>query len=145
MTSDFSTVDETVNRIPIIKLWHLLLVPVQGHVTDQQLDQLSEGLLGRIHETGATGIIIDVTGMWLIDSHTCALLSRIATAARLMGARTVMCGMAPEIALTLQSMGLDLPDVKTELTLEEALKNLGIESTIAAEEDDEDHWLLPSG
>jgi rsbT antagonist protein RsbS len=114
-------------------------------VTDQQLDQLSEGLLGRIHETGATGIIIDVTGMWLIDSHTCALLSRIATAARLMGARTVMCGMAPEIALTLQSMGLDLPDVKTELTLEEALKNLGIESTIAVEEDDEDHWLLPSG
>ena len=83
MTSDALTLDDAVNRIPIIKLWHLLLVPVQGHITDHQLDQLSEGLLARIHETGATGIVIDVTGMWLIDSHTCALLSRIATSARL--------------------------------------------------------------
>lgn len=129
--------DDSVNRIPIIKLWHLLLVPVQGHVTDFQLDQLSEGLLRRIHETGATGIVIDVTGMWLIDSHTCALLSRIATAARLMGARTILCGMAPEIALTLQSMGLDLPDVKTELALEEALENLGIRSVIDHDQDEE--------
>ena len=143
MTSDALTLDDAVNRIPIIKLWHLLLVPVQGHITDHQLDQLSEGLLARIHETGATGIVIDVTGMWLIDSHTCALLSRIATSARLMGARTVLCGMSPEIALTLQSMGLDLPDVKTELTLEEALLGLGIESKTASQEDESD-WLLPS-
>ncbi|MCU0656344.1 MAG: STAS domain-containing protein [Polyangiaceae bacterium] len=141
--SEAFTPDDAVNRIPIIKLWHLLLVPIQGHITDRQLDQLSEGLLNRIHETGATGIVIDVTGMWLIDSHTCALLSRIATSARLMGARTVLCGMSPEIALTLQSMGLDLPEVKTELTLEEALLGLGIESKSASQEDDES-WLLPS-
>ena len=69
---------------------------------------------------------MDVTGLWLMDSHLCAVLSQIASAARLMGSETVICGMAPEIALTLQAMGLELSNVGTELSLEQALARLGV-------------------
>lgn len=130
--------DGELQRIPIIKLWHLLLVPVQGHVTDEQLEQLSSDVLERIHETGARGVVLDVTGMWLIDSHICSLLSRIAGAAKLMGAESVLCGLSPEIALTLQAMGLDLPNIRCELALEEALVGLGIEVRQSDEDADTD-------
>src|SRR4026207_784799 len=92
------------NRIPIIKLWNLLLVPLQGMIDDSVAEQLSQDVLKRIQASEVTGLIMDVTGLWLMDSHLCAVLSRIASAALLMGTRTVICGMSPEIALTLQTM-----------------------------------------
>jgi rsbT antagonist protein RsbS len=114
------------NRIPIIKLWNLLLVPLQGMIDDSVAEQLSQDVLKRIQTSEVTGLIMDVTGLWLMDSHLCAVLSRIASAALLMGTRTVICGMSPEIALTLQTMGLELANVRTELMLEQALERLGV-------------------
>jgi rsbT antagonist protein RsbS len=113
-------------RIPIIKIWHILLVPLQGQVDDALAEQLQQDVLQRIHNTEVTGLVMDVTGLWLMDSHLCAVLSQIASAARLMGTSTVICGMAPEIALTLQTMGLELSNVGTELSLEQALARLGV-------------------
>jgi rsbT antagonist protein RsbS len=113
-------------RIPIIKIWHLLLVPLQGQIDDELAEQLRQDVLTRIQQTDVTGLVMDVTGLWLMDSHLCAVLSQIASAARLMGAETVICGMAPEIALTLQTMGLELANIGTELSLEQALSRLGI-------------------
>jgi rsbT antagonist protein RsbS len=114
------------NRIPIIKLWNLLLVPLQGMIDDSVAEQLSQDVLKRIQASEVTGLIMDVTGLWLMDSHLCAVLSRIASAALLMGTRSVICGMSPEIALTLQTMGLELANVRTELMLEQALERLGV-------------------
>jgi rsbT antagonist protein RsbS len=113
-------------RIPIIKIWHLLLVPLQGQVDDELAEQLRQDVLARVQKTDVSGLIMDVTGLWLMDSHLCSVLSQIASAARLMGTQSVICGMAPEIALTLQTMGLELSNVATELSLEQALARLGI-------------------
>ncbi len=113
-------------RIPIIKIWHLLLVPLQGQIDDELAEQLREDILGKIHSTEVSALLLDVTGLWLIDSHFCANLSQIAAAARLMGCETVICGMAPEIALTLQTMGLELSNIGTALSLEQALSQLGV-------------------
>jgi rsbT antagonist protein RsbS len=114
------------SRIPIIKIWHLLLVPLQGQIDDQLAEQLRQDILQKIQSTDVTGLLMDVTGLWLMDSHLCAVLSQIAAAARLMGTESLICGMSPEIALTLQTMGLELPNVGTELSLEEALARLGV-------------------
>jgi rsbT antagonist protein RsbS len=113
-------------RIPIIKIWHILLVPLQGQVDDTLAEQLRQDVLQRIQTSEVTGLVMDVTGLWLMDSHLCSVLSQIASAARLMGTYTVICGMAPEIALTLQTMGLELSNVGTELSLEQALARLGV-------------------
>jgi rsbT antagonist protein RsbS len=129
-------------RIPIIKIWHLLLVPLQGQIDDELAEQLRADVLERIQKTDVTGLIMDVTGLWLMDSHLCAVLSQIASAARLMGTRTVLCGMAPEIALTLQTMGLELENVSSDLSLEQALSRLGIGVEAESDDtfdDDDDH------
>ncbi|MEM6996916.1 MAG: STAS domain-containing protein [Myxococcota bacterium] len=112
--------------IPTIHLWHLLLVPLQGDLSDAQAERLAVEVLAKIRDSDARGLVIDVTGLWIMDSHLCSLISQLAAAAALMGATTVMCGLSPEIATTLQTMGLSLPGVRTERSLEDALARLGI-------------------
>lgn len=118
---------DDLNRVPIIKIWDILLVPLQGEITDDMAARVKADVLARIHTEGATGLVIDVTALWMMDSHLCAVLSRLASASALMGARTFLCGMNPNIALTIHAMGLDLESVQATLSLEEALELLGVE------------------
>ncbi|SRR6266511_2549939 len=117
--------EEGYLRIPIIKLWDLLLVPLQGEMTDDLANDLMTEVLARIHRDASMGLIIDITGLWIVDSHLCAVLSQLSAAASLMGAKTIICGMKPEIALTLETMGVQLGSVATTLDLEGALGRLG--------------------
>lgn len=116
----------TTNGIPVIELWRHLLVPLQGDITDSQMDELSIAVLERIRDRATDGLVLDASGVWLLDSHLCAVLGRLATAARLMGARPVLCGLSPTVVLTLQSMDIELEGVDTALGLEAALELLGV-------------------
>ncbi|WP_437603537.1 STAS domain-containing protein [Sorangium sp. So ce590] len=129
-----------LKRLPIINLWDRILVPIQGDVTDDLAEQLNTEVLRAIHESGAKGLVIDLTAVWIMDSHLCAVLSNLASAARLMGTPTILSGLSPEIAMTLQAMGVELEAVKTALTLEQALTMLGLEvrRAEARDEDDDD-------
>ncbi|WP_437291563.1 STAS domain-containing protein [Sorangium sp. So ce406] len=130
-----------LKRLPIINLWDRILVPIQGDVTDDLAEQLNTEVLRAIHESGAKGLVIDLTAVWIMDSHLCAVLSNLASAARLMGTPTILSGLSPEIAMTLQAMGVELEAVRTALTLEQALTMLGLEVRRAEardEDDDED-------
>jgi rsbT antagonist protein RsbS len=118
--------DHAYTRVPIIKLWHMLLIPLQGEMTDELANQLTNEVLDRIHQLGCSGLVIDITGLWLVDSHLCAVLSQLSSAAALMGAQTFISGMKPDIALTLETMGVELKGVSTTLGLEDALEMLGV-------------------
>jgi rsbT antagonist protein RsbS len=129
-------------RLPIINLWDRILVPMQGDVTDDLAEQLNTEVLRIIHETGAKGLVIDLTGVWIMDSHLCAVLSNLASAARLMGTPTILSGLSPEIAMTLQAMGVALDAVQTALTLEQALTMLGLEVRRAEDDENDDDLIL---
>ncbi|EYF07873.1 STAS domain-containing protein [Chondromyces apiculatus] len=127
-----------LKRLPIINLWDRILVPLQGDVTDDLAEQLNTDVLRAIHESGAKGLVIDLTGVWIMDSHLCAVLTNLAAAARLMGTPTILSGLSPEIAMTLQAMGVELAAVRTALTLEQALTMLGLEVWRAEDSEVED-------
>jgi rsbT antagonist protein RsbS len=114
------------DRLPVINVWNHILVPLQGEISDAIAEKLVDQVLDTIRDTGAEGLIIDLTGIWMVDSHLCSVLSRLAASARLMGAHSIMCGMNAQVAITLQTMGIDMGVVRTALTLEEAFKSLGI-------------------
>ena len=124
---------ENYDRVPIIKLWHLLLVPLQGEMTDSLSRDLMSEVLDHIHRDGSSGLVIDITGLWLIDSHLCSVLSQLSAAASLMGAKTIICGMKPEIALTLETMGVEFGSITATLDLEGALDLLGVKRPEAAD------------
>jgi rsbT antagonist protein RsbS len=118
-------------RVPILRLWNRLLVALQGDITDNLAERLSDEVLATIHAEGADGLVLDVTGVWTMDSHLCAVLSRLAQSASLMGTTTIITGLSSEIAQTLQAMGIEL-EVKTALSVEQALEMLGVEVKLAA-------------
>ena len=130
--------EDEFNGIPIIKFWEFLLVPLQGDMTDDMAGQLVSSVLERIHTEGSSGLVIDITGLWLVDSHLCSVLSQLAAAAKLMGARTIISGMKPEIAMALETMGITLQNVTTTLDLETALDLLGVRRTTHRDEDEDD-------
>ena len=61
--------DSSYQRIPIIKLWSLLLVPLQGELTDNLANQLTSEVQSRIHEDGCSGLVIDITPRRLVAAR----------------------------------------------------------------------------
>ena len=135
---DFLSASE--HRVPVIQLWDRIVVPLQGDITDDVAAVLVDDVLRTIRDASAAGLVIDVTGMWAIDSHLCHVIANLAAAARLMGTPTILCGMSSAIAITLQTMGIDFRRVRTALTLEDALERLGITAGVRElDPDDLDH------
>jgi len=123
------------STIPVLKIWDQLLVALQGDVSDRQADELSLSVLARIRDVDVTGLILDVTGVLTLDSHLCAVLARLAASARLMGVRSVLCGLTPEVVMTLQAMDIELDEIETMGTIEEALEAAGIQHLSRANRD----------
>lgn len=124
--------DEAEN-LPILRLWGRLLVTLQGEISDDLAERLTEELLSTINSQGAEGLVVDLTGVWTMDSHLCAALSRVARSAGLMGTPTIVSGLSPEIAQTLQMMGIEL-DIQTALSVEQAMEKLGVSVTLRSPE-----------
>lgn len=118
--------EEPVASIPIIELWGQLLVPLQGELGDADMRALEIALLERVRDRGPEGLVLDVSGVHTMDSHLCAVLGRLASAARLMGTRAVLSGLSPAIALTLEALDVDLGGVETVVGLEAAMEALGV-------------------
>ena len=126
------------DHITCIPLWDCLLVPLRGDIGDDYADELVSEILGRVQRDGCFGVLVDLSGVWMLDSHLCSVLVRLALAVRLMGAKTVISGMRREIAMTLEAMGIELRGIRTEATLEDALDSMGITYVRrAADVDDE--------
>ena len=111
-------------RIPILKLGHLLLVTIQVDMHDRMALTLQEDLTERIVETGARGVLIDISGLELVDSFIGRMLANIAAMSKVLDANTVVVGMRPAVAITLVELGLSLPDVRTALNVEQGMQLL---------------------
>ncbi|UOE94364.1 MULTISPECIES: STAS domain-containing protein [Bacillaceae] len=111
-------------RIPILKLHHYLLVSVQIELDDQTALQFQEDLLNKIHKEGSLGVVIDLTSVEMIDSFIAKVLGDVVDMSNLMGAKVVLTGIQPAVAITLIDMGITLNNVKTALDLEQGLEKL---------------------
>lgn len=111
-------------RIPILKLHDCLLVSIQWELDDQTALQFQEDLLHKIHETGAKGVVIDLTSIDMIDSFIAKVLGDVIHMSGLMGAKVVLTGIQPAVAITLIELGIHLEDVLTALDLEKGLEKL---------------------
>ncbi|ASK61250.1 RsbT antagonist protein RsbS [Virgibacillus phasianinus] len=117
-------------RIPILKLHNYLLISIQTELDDNTAIQFQEDLLNKIHKSGATGIVIDLTSVEIIDSFIAKVLGDVVTMSDLMGARVVLTGIQPAVAVTLIDLGIHMKDVPTALDIEQGLiklhKELGV-------------------
>jgi rsbT antagonist protein RsbS len=111
-------------RIPILKLHNYLLISIQTEIDDQTAIQFQEDLLDKIHKNGSTGVVIDLTSVDIIDSFIAKVLGDVVTMSDLMGAKVVLTGIQPAVAVTLLDLGIHLKNVSTALNLEQGLIKL---------------------
>ena len=110
-----------MDRIPILKLRNLLLVTIQVDMHDRLALQLQDELTQRISETGARGVLIDISALDIVDSFIGRMIANIAAMARVLDAATVVVGMQPAVAITLVELGLTLPGVRTALNVDRGM------------------------
>jgi len=109
-------------RIPIINLYDSLIVSIQVALSDELVRQLKEDITKGIDRSSPRGLILDISGVDLMDSYISRAIRDIGIVARLMGVQTVLCGLDPMIAISLVEMDLNLEGVKTTLNLEAAVE-----------------------
>jgi rsbT antagonist protein RsbS len=131
----------TVDRIPILKLRDLLLVTIQVDMHDRLALQLQDELTTRISQTGARGVLIDISALDIVDSFIGRMIANIASMARVLDADTVLVGMQPAVAITLVELGLTLPGVRTALNVDRAMALLeaSTHETVDSSEPDAGH------
>jgi rsbT antagonist protein RsbS len=129
-----------VDRIPILRLRDLLLVTIQVDMHDRLALQLQDELTTRISETGARGVLIDISSLDIVDSFIGRMIANIAAMARVLDAQTVVVGMQPAVAITLVELGLTLPGVRTALNVDRGMSLLerSADGAAAAQERDAD-------
>ncbi|MDQ2656720.1 MAG: STAS domain-containing protein [Bacteroidota bacterium] len=108
---------------PVIQVWAgILALPIIGTLDSARTQVVMENLLQKIVETGSQIAILDISGVPAVDSLVAQHLIKTVSATRLMGAECIISGIRPEIAQTVVHLGIDLSDVQTKSTLENALK-----------------------
>ena len=130
-----------MEKIPILRMGQFLLVTIQVDLYDQLAENLEADLISMVRKVNASGVLIDVSAVSIIDSFMGRILGNIATMSKIMDAETVVVGMQPAVAITLIELGLPLKGVHAALNVEKGMELL--RSRILQQQnyqhEDEDH------
>jgi rsbT antagonist protein RsbS len=126
-----------MERIPILKLGELLLVTIQVDLHDNLALTLQNDLCERVAETGAKGVLIDISTLEIVDSFVGRVVANIAGMGRILGANTVLVGMRPAVAITLVDLGVSLSGVETARNVDAGVKLLQRRNGEAGDGNDE--------
>jgi rsbT antagonist protein RsbS len=107
--------------VAILRQGDVLIASIQSDLTDREVVALRDELAERVGRERARGIVVDVAAMDVIDSFVARSLRAIAVTARLRGARTVVVGIQPEVAIAMVHFRLNLAPLLAALDLDEAL------------------------
>lgn len=124
-----------MQRIPILRLGEFLLVSIQVDMDDRVALALQNDLTERLADVRARGVLVDISALEMVDSFIGRTIGQIASVARLLGARAVLVGMRPAVAITLVELGLGRLGVPTALDAERGMRILREEA--AGEEEDD--------
>lgn len=107
--------------VPVMRIGDTLLVALQGDLDDTTVVQIEEQLTREVARTGASGMLIDVSRLSLVDSFIARVLARIVAMVRLLGAQAAIVGIQPAVAITLVELGVPMGHLDTALNAEQGL------------------------
>ncbi|EMD83893.1 STAS domain-containing protein [Pacificimonas flava] len=102
----------------------VLLVSIRDDITDTDIVDLQDALSERIADESANGVVLDISGLEIVDTFVGRVLAQLTSIARLLDAETFVVGMRPAVAMTLVELGMYLPENRTALSLTHALAKM---------------------
>lgn len=130
-----------MDRIPILKMGAYLLVTIQVDMHDRLALTLQDDLTMQIVKHRTRGVLIDISGLEMVDSFIGRMLGTIASMARLLDAETMVVGMQPAVAITLVELGLSLNGVRTALDVDKGMRALQAAVSEAGQDSNESFEL----
>lgn len=115
----------TEDQLSVVRFQDVLLATVPGHPSDGTVAELQDRILGAIDDYDAeevSGVILDITPVNIMDSFFARTVAETVQMIELMGAKPVLVGMRPSVAITTTELGFSLGDVETALTTDAALE-----------------------
>jgi rsbT antagonist protein RsbS len=100
---------------------NVLLTTVHIELRDAVAEAFQADVLSAIEQRLTKGLVIDISGLDMVDTYVARILAETGRMARLMGTETVLCGMRPEVSATLVRMGYTMEGVHAALDLDEGL------------------------
>lgn len=111
--------------VPILPLSQAAMVmPLVGALDSARLAVVQEQALQAIEETSARYLILDITGVPIIDTEVAQGLIRTVQAARLLGAEVMLTGIRPEVAQTIVGLGIHLGEIVTSSSLQNSVTHV---------------------
>ena len=109
-------------RVPILRQGDCLIASIQTALSDSDLLELRDQLVGQVGLFHTNVVFIDVTVLDVMDSFACRTLRAIAQMVKLRGAQTVIVGIQPDVAFAMVQLGLSLEGALTALDLDDGLE-----------------------
>jgi rsbT antagonist protein RsbS len=113
--------------VPILAQSPYLIASVQSALTDADLIELQDNLLGEAQRRRSRGVVLDVTALDVMDSFSTRTMQSLAAMLQLRGVEMVIVGIQPSVAMAMVQLGLTMLGVRTALDLEDGLTCLQAE------------------
>lgn len=108
---------------PILQLWdNVLALPVIGIMDSNRSAEIMERLLSEITTKQTRFVILDITGVEIVDTKTADHFIKVIKASELLGAKCLLTGIRPAVAQTLVEIGVDLSQILTLRNLQDGLR-----------------------
>lgn len=108
---------------PVTAIWQdILMLPIVGIIDSKRAQDIMNAMLSKIGETRSKVIIMDISGVGVVDTAVANHLIKITKATKLMGCECTISGVSPAIAQTVVGLGVDVDEVRTTATLRDALE-----------------------
>lgn len=114
----------TGDRITVVRIQDVLMAVLPASPDDAAISGLQEEVLRAMEQSEPKGVVFDISAVDTLDSFFARTLVETARMIRLMGGRTVIAGMRPEVAITATQLGLGFGDIETRLDVEGALAHV---------------------
>ena len=137
----------SVSRIPLQLSRNCVVASIQIDLSEEVLRQFRSDLLDFLHSSGAGGVILDVSGVDVLDLEDFEAIKRTMEMAALMGARTVISGLRPGVVSALVELEADTDGIVAESNLDEAFRAMDELNSVAkaAEHETERVELVSEG
>ena len=123
-------------RIPLQISRDCVVASIQVDLDDEVLRQFRDDLLGLLHRSGLVAVVLDVSGVDLMDGEDFRALRKIIAMTELMGSRAIVAGLSAGVVASLVELDVDLEDLETTLNLDAAFEAL---------ESEGERGLIPDG
>jgi rsbT antagonist protein RsbS len=112
------------DEVPMLRMGEHLLVTLRGDLDDTTVELIEREVTREVSRIRASGVLLDVSGLAVVDSFVARVIARLVGMVRLLGAESTIVGIQPAVAITLVELGVPMAHVHTALNAEQGMARL---------------------